>query len=113
LHNTNSTYPVNSIAKEIFWAETYRGRIIFLGPRYIGDDFFFRADRSLGAKQEGLTIVHFLNKFSSTLTQNPGSAPDSCDANVERHRKMRAKQQHVCKEMNQYMINTNRKWIKD
>jgi len=26
------------------------------------------------------------------------------------HRKMRAKQQHVCKEMNQYMINTNRKW---
>ena len=27
------------------------------------------------------------------------------------HRKMRAKQQHVCKEMNQYMINTNRKWI--
>jgi hypothetical protein len=24
---------------------------------------------------------------------------------------MRAKQQHVCKEMNQYMINTNRKWI--
>jgi hypothetical protein len=27
------------------------------------------------------------------------------------HRKMRAKQQHVCKEMYQYMINTNRKWI--
>jgi hypothetical protein len=27
------------------------------------------------------------------------------------HRKMRAKQQHVCKEMNQHMINTNRKWI--
>jgi hypothetical protein len=27
------------------------------------------------------------------------------------HRKMRAKQQHVCNEMNQYMINTNRKWI--
>jgi hypothetical protein len=27
------------------------------------------------------------------------------------HRKMRAKQQHVCKVMNQYMINTNRKWI--
>ena len=23
----------------------------------------FRADRSLGAKQEGLTIVHFLNKL--------------------------------------------------
>ena len=34
----------------------------FFGPRYIGDDFF-RADRSLGAKQEGLTIVHFLNKL--------------------------------------------------
>jgi hypothetical protein len=40
----------------------------FLGPRYT-DDFlqgrdisgttFFRADRSLGAKQEGLAIVHF------------------------------------------------------
>ena len=28
------------------------------------------------------------------------------------HRKMRAKkEQHVCKEMNQYMINANRKWI--
>jgi hypothetical protein len=24
---------------------------------------------------------------------------------------MRSKQQHVCKVMNQYMINTNRKWI--
>jgi hypothetical protein len=32
-------------------AEIYRGRL------------FFRADRSLGAKQEGLTIVHFLNKL--------------------------------------------------
>jgi hypothetical protein len=28
------------------------------------------------------------------------------------HRKMRDKQQHVCKEMNQYMINTNWKWIR-
>ena len=27
------------------------------------------------------------------------------------HRKMRAKQQHVCKEMNQYTNNTNRKWF--
>ena len=27
------------------------------GPRYIGDDFL------LGAKEEGLTIVHFLNKL--------------------------------------------------
>jgi len=27
------------------------------------------------------------------------------------HRKMQAKQQHVCKEMNQYTNNTNRKWI--
>ena len=27
------------------------------------------------------------------------------------HRKMRAKQQHVCKEMNQYTCNTNRKWF--
>ena len=25
--------------------------------------FYFRADRSLGAKQEGLAIVHFLNKL--------------------------------------------------
>ena len=47
----HSTYPVNSIAKEIFWAEIYRGRL------------FFMADRSLGAKQEGLTIVQFLNKL--------------------------------------------------
>jgi hypothetical protein len=39
-----STCPVNSIAKEIFWAEIYRGRLF------------------LGAKQEGLTIVHYLNK---------------------------------------------------
>jgi hypothetical protein len=38
-------------------------KFLFLGPRYIGDNFFFRADRSLGAKQEGLTIVHFLNKL--------------------------------------------------
>jgi hypothetical protein len=30
---------VNSIAKEIFWAEIYRGQL-FLGPRYIGGDFF-------------------------------------------------------------------------
>ena len=40
----------------------------FLGPRYIGDDFFFRAEiyrgrLFLGAKQEGLTIVHCLNKL--------------------------------------------------
>jgi hypothetical protein len=27
------------------------------------------------------------------------------------HRKMRAKQQHVCKEMHQYTNNTNRKWF--
>ena len=27
------------------------------------------------------------------------------------HRRMRAKQQHVCKEMNQYTNNTNRKWF--
>ena len=32
------------------------------------------------------------------------------DSNSE-HRKMRAKQQHVCKEMNQYTNNTNRKWF--
>ena len=39
------------------------GTTFFLGPRYIGDDSFLRADRSLGAKQEGLTIVHFLNQL--------------------------------------------------
>ena len=27
------------------------------------------------------------------------------------HRKMRTKKQHVCKEMNQYTNNTNRKWF--
>jgi hypothetical protein len=32
-------------------SEIYRGRLCF------------RADRSLGAKQEGLTIVHFLNRL--------------------------------------------------
>jgi hypothetical protein len=31
--------------------------------RDISGTAFFRADRSLGAKQEGLTIVHFLNKL--------------------------------------------------
>ena len=35
------------------------GTTFFLEPRYIEDDFFFMADRSLGAKQEGPTIVHF------------------------------------------------------
>ena len=34
-----------------------------------------------------------------------------CLIHISEHRKMRAKQQHVCKEMNQYTINTNRKWI--
>jgi len=58
----NSTYPVNYIAKEIFWAEIYRGRLFFRAEIYRGR-LFFRADRSLGAKQEGLAIVHFLNKL--------------------------------------------------
>jgi hypothetical protein len=39
----------------------------FLGPRYIGEDFFrveiYWGRHFLGAKQEGLTIVHFLNKL--------------------------------------------------
>jgi hypothetical protein len=34
-----------------------------LGRDISGTTFVFRADRSLGAKQEGLTIVHFLNKL--------------------------------------------------
>ena len=51
-----STYPVNSIAKEIFWADLYRRRLFFRAEIYRGRLF-------LGAKQEGLTIVHFLNKL--------------------------------------------------
>ena len=35
----NSTYPVNSIAKEIF-GPRFIGDDFFLGPTYIGDDFF-------------------------------------------------------------------------
>ena len=58
----NSTYPVNSIAKDIFWAEIYRRRLFFRAEIY-RRRLFFRADPSLGAKQEGLTIVHFLNKL--------------------------------------------------
>ena len=34
----------------------------------------------------------------------------NCYINSE-HRKMRAKQQHMCKEMNQYTNDTNRKWF--
>ena len=41
-------------------------QLILLKGDLLGRDIsgatFFRADRSLGAKQEGLTIVHFLNK---------------------------------------------------
>jgi hypothetical protein len=40
-----------------FLGPRYIGDDIFLWPRYIGDDFF------VGAKQEGLAIVHFLNKL--------------------------------------------------
>ena len=35
----------------------------FFQGRHISGTTFFKADRSLGAKQEGLTIVHFLNKL--------------------------------------------------
>jgi hypothetical protein len=51
------------MAKEIFWAEIYRGRLFCRAELYRGRRLFFRADRFLGAKQEGLTIVHFLNKL--------------------------------------------------
>ena len=37
--------------------------LLFFRARYIGDDFFFRANRSLEVKQEGLTMFHFLNKL--------------------------------------------------
>jgi hypothetical protein len=46
-----STCPVNSIAKEIFWAEIYRGRLF------------------LGAKQ-GLTVFYFLNKLIVLCNSN-------------------------------------------
>ena len=36
----NSTYPVNYIAKEIFWAEIYRGRLLFRAETYRGRSFF-------------------------------------------------------------------------
>ena len=42
-----------------FFGSRYIRDVFFLGPKYIGDDFFFRADLSLGAKQEGLTIVWY------------------------------------------------------
>jgi hypothetical protein len=79
----------------------------FLGRDISGTTFFFRTDRSLGAKQEGLTIVHFLNKLivrcnlsiNYTLYKNAGFWLVNSE-----HRKMRAKQQHVCKEMNQYIL---------
>jgi hypothetical protein len=58
----NSTYPVNSIAKEFCWAEIYRGRLFIRAEIYRGR-LFFRADHSLGAKQEDLAIVRFLNKL--------------------------------------------------
>ena len=43
-------------------------QLILLQRRFFGrdiyrGDFFFRADRSLGAKQEVLLIVHFINKL--------------------------------------------------
>ena len=34
-----------------------------------------------------------------------------CLIHISEHCKIRAKHQHVCKEMNQYTINANRKWI--
>ena len=58
----NSTYPVIYIAKEIFWVEIYRGRLFLRAEIYRGR-LFVRADRYLGAKQDSLTMVHFLNKL--------------------------------------------------
>ena len=55
------------MAKEIFWAEIYRGRLFCRAELYRGRRLFFRADRFLGAKQEGLTIVHFLNKLNTRI----------------------------------------------
>jgi hypothetical protein len=50
------------ISGTFFRAEIYRGRL-FCRAEIYKRRLFFRADRSLGAKQEGLTIVHFLNKL--------------------------------------------------
>jgi hypothetical protein len=54
----NSTYTVDSIGKEIFLGRDISGTTFCRVEIYRGR-LFFRADRSLGAKQEGLTIVHF------------------------------------------------------
>ena len=80
LNNTNSSFRFfSSLFLINFLCSSIRLTLLillqrrFFGPRYIGDDFFFRAeiyrglffraDRSLGAKQEDPTIVHFLNKL--------------------------------------------------
>jgi hypothetical protein len=51
-----SVYPFNSIAKEIFLGRYISGTTFFRTEIYRGRLF-------LGAKQEDLTIVHFLNKL--------------------------------------------------
>jgi hypothetical protein len=73
----HSTYPVNSIAKEIVWAEIYRGRL------------FLRAEIYRG------------RLFIRGKTRRSNCCPPWTNSE---HRKMRAQQQHVCKERNQYIL---------
>ena len=56
------------------------------------------------------TVPYSNKKFGELYLSGFYGGTNEVNDNSE-HRKMRAKQQHVCKEMNQYMINTNRKLI--
>ena len=56
------------------------------------------------------TVPYSNKKFGELYLAGFYDGTNAVDDNSE-HRKIRAKQQHVCKEMNQYMINTNRKLI--
>ena len=53
---------------------------------------------------------HIISGFIINKSEIYTCTTNDNDYNSE-HRKMRAKQQHVCKEMNQYTNNTNRKWF--
>ena len=55
-----------------------------------------------------ITCFSLIANFDSVVC--PQCSWITPDYNSE-HRKMRAKRQHVCKEMNQYTNNTNRKWF--
>ena len=72
LNNTNSTFGFFSslfliilLCSSIRLTQLILLQRRFFGPRYIGDDFY------LGAKQEGLMIVHFLNKLIVDIHVQP------------------------------------------